>query len=140
MVIQILLCIILFQGSTYAVEMTQDDINRLNSELDTFIESFSNDHIFVQPKKEVKFSVDPINNFGNSANGRIFSKRSTQCPGGAGNLGFNSFNFLTFMLMVFNAVANVNNNVNNNNNNNNNVNLNSISQNSNQERHSPIFL
>ena len=53
------------------------------------------------------------------------------CPSGVGRFGFNSFNFLTFMVMVFNAVANVNNNINNNNNNNNDINLNSISQDSN---------
>ena len=53
------------------------------------------------------------------------------CPSGVGNLGFNSFNFLTFMVMVFNAVANVNNNINNNNNNDQDINLNSISQDSN---------
>ena len=50
------------------------------------------------------------------------------CPSGVGNFGFNSFNFLTFMVMTFNAVANVNNNINNNNNNNQDINLNSISQ------------
>ena len=43
---------------------------------------------------------------------------------------FNSFNFLTFMILTFNAVTNVNNNINNNNNNNNDVSLNSISQSS----------
>jgi len=53
------------------------------------------------------------------------------CPSGVGNFGFNSFNFLTFMVMTFNAVANVNNNINNNNNNNQDINLNSISQDSN---------
>lgn len=53
------------------------------------------------------------------------------CPSGVGNLGFNSFNFLTFMVMVFNAVANVNNNINNNNQNNQDLNFNSISQDSN---------
>ena len=47
-----------------------------------------------------------------------------------GNFGFNSFNFMTFMLMIYNVVANTNNNINNNNNNNNNLNFNSISQNS----------
>lgn len=58
-------------------------------------------------------------------------RRSVACPGGTGNLGFNSFNFMTFILLVLNAVANTNNNVNNNNNNNNNLNYNSINQDSN---------
>ena len=53
---------------------------------------------------------------------------SGQVDNSIGNLGFNSFNFLTFMILTFNAVTNVNNNINNNNNNNNDVSLNSISQ------------
>lgn len=54
------------------------------------------------------------------------------CPGGEGNFGFNSFNFMTFVLLVYNAVANVNNNLNNNNNNINDNNVNSVTQDSNQ--------
>ena len=53
---------------------------------------------------------------------------SGQVDNSIGNLGFNSFNFLTFMILTFNAITNVNNNINNNNNNNNDVSLNSISQ------------
>ena len=53
------------------------------------------------------------------------------CPGGVGNFGFNSFNFMTFVLLTLNAVANVNNNINNNNNNNNDINYNTINQDSN---------
>ena len=53
------------------------------------------------------------------------------CPGGVGNFGFNSFNFMTFILLTLNAVANVNNNINNNNNNNNDINYNTINQDSN---------
>ena len=53
---------------------------------------------------------------------------SSEQDDGIGNLGFNSFNFLTFMILTFNAITNVNNNINNNNNNNNDVSLNSISQ------------
>ncbi len=48
-----------------------------------------------------------------------------------GNLGFNSFNFMTFVLLTLNAVANTNNNINNNNNNNVNINYNTINQDSN---------
>jgi len=75
-----------------------------------------------------KFSVDPFENFG-LKNPRI-TRRSTCAGSGVGNLGFNSFNFLTFMVLTFNAIANTNNNINNNNNNDNNINLNSISQDS----------
>ena len=46
-------------------------------------------------------------------------KRS-DCPGGVGNFGFNTYNLLTFMLMSFNHVSNVIVNTNNNRNNNNN--------------------
>ena len=66
---------------------------------------------------------------------RFRHKRSStlqKCPSqgddSIGNLGFNSFNFLTFMILTFNAVTNINNNINNNNNNNNDISLNSISQ------------
>ena len=58
-------------------------------------------------------------------------KRDSGCPGGEGNYGFNSFNFMTFTLLVFNIVANVNNNLNNNNNNANKNNINAINQDSN---------
>ena len=64
--------------------------------------------------------------------GNYLSRQArSPCPSGVGRYGFNSFNFLTFMVLVFNAVANVNNNINNNNNNDNDINLNSISQDSN---------
>ena len=45
-------------------------------------------------------------------------------------LGFNSFNFITFMLLTFNLMVNINNNLNNNNNNNNDNNINALDQNS----------
>jgi hypothetical protein len=77
-----------------------------------------------------KFSVDPIETFGsdltgnslNAGNVLKLTKRDA-CPGGNGNYGFNSFNFMTLVLLTFNVVANVNNNLNNNNNNNNENNL-----------------
>ena len=37
-------------------------------------------------------------------------KRSCSSEG-VGNLGFNSFNFMTFIVLVFNAVVNINNNL-----------------------------
>ena len=57
-------------------------------------------------------------------------KRSS-CDDGKGNYGINSFNFLAFVLLTYNVVANVNNNLNNNDNNKNDQNINAISQNSN---------
>ena len=59
----------------------------------------------------VKGSVDP------SDHSKSKVKRDSGCPSGEGNYGFNSFNFMTFVLLVFNLVANINNNLNNNNNN-----------------------
>ena len=49
-------------------------------------------------------------------NSASISKRSA-CDNGKGNYGINSFNFLAFILLTYNVVANVNNNLNNNNNN-----------------------
>lgn len=101
-------------------------VERLNQQLGAHFQEF---HAWSSPDK---FSVNPEESFpSHETKGRRDRVKRSNCPGGIGNLGFNSFNFMTFMLMVFNAVANVNNNVNNNNNNNNNVNLNSISQDSN---------
>ncbi len=71
-------------------------------------------------KPEVKneaFSLDPFETFSKSP---VFAKKKTKrsaCDNGKGNLGFNSFNFLAFILLTFNVVANVNNNNHNNNNN-----------------------
>ena len=47
-------------------------------------------------------------------------RRGSDCPGGVGSFGFNTYNLLTFMLMSFNQVSNVIVNINNNRNNNNN--------------------
>ena len=60
----------------------------------------------------VKDSVDLSDHSGSEK-----VKRDSGCPSGEGNYGFNSFNFMTFVLLIFNLVANVNNNLNNNNNN-----------------------
>ena len=49
-------------------------------------------------------------------NSASIRKRSA-CDNGKGNYGINSFNFLAFILLTYNVVANVNNNLNNNNNN-----------------------
>ncbi|KAK3862245.1 hypothetical protein Pcinc_031876 [Petrolisthes cinctipes] len=59
-------------------------------------------------------------------------RRSSSCPGGVGSYGFNSYNFLTFSLQVFNGVINAINNINNNNNNNNDNSQNNIQVNTDQ--------
>jgi len=69
-------------------------------------------------------------NYIRTSQNQIKFKRSA-CDDGKGNFGINSFNFLAFILLTFNVVANVNNNLNNNNNNKNDQNINAISQNSN---------
>ena len=75
------------------------------------------------------FNLDLKYNF---AKGSSLSRaKRTSCPGGVGNFGFNSFNFMTFVLLTLNAVANTNNNINNNNNNNVDINYNTINQDSN---------
>ncbi|KAG7167354.1 hypothetical protein Hamer_G012796 [Homarus americanus] len=54
------------------------------------------------------------------------------CPGGNGAYGFNTYNFLTFSLQVFNGVINAVNRINNNNNNNNDNSQNSVTVNTDQ--------
>ncbi|XP_037794979.1 rho GTPase-activating protein gacGG-like [Penaeus monodon] len=54
------------------------------------------------------------------------------CPGGNGAYGFNTFNFLTFSLQVFNGVINAINRINNNNNNNNDNSQNNVNVNTDQ--------
>ena len=58
-------------------------------------------------------NIDPVKDSADSKK----VKRDSGCPSGEVNYGFNSFNFMTFVLLVFNLVANINNNLNNNNNN-----------------------
>jgi len=88
----------------------------LTKELDKLMSEIQNKNV------QEKFPVDFESN--------IRVKRQS-CPGGVGNFGFNSFNFMTFVLLTLNAVANTNNNINNNNNNNNDINYNTINQDSN---------
>lgn len=76
------------------------------------------------------FDINPHSSFSRKGDQHLRQKRSS-CPGGVGNFGFNSFNFMTFVLLTLNAVANVNNNINNNNNNNVDINYNTINQDSN---------
>merc|ERR1719350_524446 len=81
------------------------------------------------PKRRL-FDLDPASTF-SMRGGELKRQKRQACPGGVGNFGFNSFNFMTFVLLTLNAVANVNNNINNNNNNNVNINYNTINQGSN---------
>ena len=77
-----------------------------------------------------EFRDNFLPNYIRTSQNHIKFKRSA-CDDGKGNFGINSFNFLAFILLTFNVVANVNNNLNNNNNNKNDQNINAISQNSN---------
>ncbi|XP_042875876.1 uncharacterized protein LOC122255686 [Penaeus japonicus] len=60
------------------------------------------------------------------------SRLRRSCPGGNGAYGFNTFNFLTFSLQVFNGVVNAINRINNNNNNNNDNSQNNVNVNTDQ--------
>ena len=79
------------------------------------------------------FDLNPQQTFGRNRDDfkRLSRNKRMSCPGGVGNFGFNSFNFMTFVLLTLNAVANTNNNINNNNNNNIDINYNTINQDSN---------
>ena len=79
------------------------------------------------------FDLNPRQTFGTNSDElkRLSRNKRMSCPGGVGNFGFNSFNFMTFVLLTLNAVANTNNNINNNNNNNIDINYNTINQDSN---------
>lgn len=80
----------------------------------------------------VQYSAPPLfsDKYQEPQRSKYRTKRQS-CPGGVGNFGFNSFNFMTFVLLTMNAVADVNNNINNNNNNNVDINYNTINQDSN---------
>ena len=70
---------------------------------------------------EVKQLEDFIRNFPLDFElNKLRRKKRSNCPGGIGNFGFNTYNLMTFMLMSFNHVSNVIVNTNNNRNNNNN--------------------
>ena len=95
-------------------------INQLDSTLQDFVHNY--EPLKLKTEQELlPLDFSPI----------LTRSKRTPCPTGVGNYGFNSFNFLTFMVLVSNAVANVNNNINNNNNNHNDISLNSVSQDSN---------
>ncbi len=76
---------------------------QLQQELDVYTNQFN----FQLDKIEEpqKFSVDVFESFEKNPE-VILERQKRSCPSGVGNYGFNSFNFLTFMVLVFNAVAN----------------------------------
>ncbi|XP_023326847.1 uncharacterized protein LOC111700212 [Eurytemora carolleeae] len=67
----------------------------------------------------VNESLEDLINYEEDRN-RSARVRRSECPGGSGKFGFNSYNLLAFLLMSFNQVSNVIVNTNNNRNNNNN--------------------
>jgi len=112
-------------------------MNNFNETLEDFhIQlNFMIDSLFSHTGSHNKlFNLDPSHNFGTTRDKytkRLSRHKRMSCPGGVGNFGFNSFNFMTFVLLTLNAVANTNNNINNNNNNNIDINYNTINQDSN---------
>ena len=116
--------------------LTPGGAHQLHLGLDQLLEDLTvevNSGLKSRLKSSSKLSVAPRDTFGPrpaSPPGHR-GPRGAGCPGGEGNYGFNSFNFMTFTLLVFNLVANVNNNLNNNNNNANKNNINAINQDSN---------
>ena len=118
------------QAENFLDKLSNEHIDQLDNELERYLQrklSSNNEEIIRK-----KFSTNVFEHFNGKPQKLTRHVRSSGCAGSAvGNLGFNSFNFLTFMVMTFNAVANTNNNINNNNDNNNDINMNSISQDSN---------
>ena len=83
-----------------AGSLATDPVLQLNTEFDALFEGLESGF----PLGSEKLSLDPWDTFGSDGGTLTIHKRSL-CPNGVGNLGFTSFNFLTFMLMTFNAVA-----------------------------------
>ena len=78
-------------------------LTQLDTKLEEFVTSYKSPQFDSEAKDLLSLNYSPI----------LHRSPRTPCPSGVGNYGFNSFNFLTFMVLVFNAVANVNNNINN---------------------------
>lgn len=134
-----------FSVPEHKLKQFHEGLTRIFQKLEKEIEAPVKDTFW----KSSKISVDPLDSFsfldtrpdledhqvhiipGVVPKADRVHKRDSGCPGGEGNYGFNSFNFMTFTLLVFNLVANVNNNLNNNNNNANKNNINAINQDSN---------
>ena len=78
-------------------------LSELDSKLEEFVTSYKPPKFDTKSTELLSLDYSPI----------LHRTTRTPCPSGVGNYGFNSFNFLTFMVLVSNAVANVNNNINN---------------------------
>ena len=52
-----------------------------------------------------------LQDLGRKEDGEHKIQKRSCSGGGNGNMGFNSFNFMTFIVLVFNAVVNINNNL-----------------------------
>ena len=76
----------------------EDQLLRFQTGLDVILENIHDDVNHSQQSR--KFSVKAPEDFSRS---RV--ARDSGCPGGEGNYGFNSFNFMTFVLLVFNLVT-----------------------------------
>ena len=84
-------------------------LNQIDTAVSNFTEHFQ--PLSIPHKPKFNLGLDSAFNSEYTSSRRL---TRSPCPGGVGNYGFNSFNFLTFMVLVFNAVANTNNNINNN--------------------------
>ena len=88
--------------------ISEDDLITFRTGLDSILKNIEPANDFKYSGQSHKVPVDPTEQ---DPGQKV--KRDSGCPGGEGNYGFNSFNFMTFVLMIFNLVANVNNNLNN---------------------------
>ena len=80
---------------------------QLEQELNVFTNQFNFEAKDEDDLGPTKFSVDVFESFEQQQHqDKILDREKRSCPSGVGNFGFNSFNFLTFMVLVFNAVAN----------------------------------
>lgn len=133
------LLLLLLSGGFAGFHLAPQQARHLQSGLDSLLDTLGKQVLISKNVEEhhfqsQKFSVNPEEHFSKNEVPSPLPhrlKRGSGCPGGEGNYGFNSFNFMTFTLLVFNLVANVNNNLNNNNNNANKNNVNAITQDSN---------
>ena len=75
----------------------EDHLLRLQTGLDIILEKIEDNVIHSEQSRKSSEEVPEHIT-------RSKVKRDSACPGGEGNYGFNSFNFMTFVLLVFNLV------------------------------------
>ena len=75
----------------------EDHLLRLQAGLDKIFENIEDDVMRSEQSRKSSEEVPEHHT-------RSKEKRDSACPGGEGNYGFNSFNFMTFVLLVFNLV------------------------------------